>query len=80
MKKYTKNDYLIAASAQSYWADNKGTATGPAISLFQAKGKIFKNLWDEAIVAFKDKDFFTQSIYDIAYLAVQIGLEKAGLA
>jgi hypothetical protein len=77
MKRYTKNEWFAAASAQDYWAANKATFISTTILIHGAKQDSFCDLWEEA-----DKTLpipFGCSPWDTAFLAAQIGCEKAGL-
>ena len=83
-KKYTKDEYFAAASAQGVWAtqdiDRYPIFEDDACRLCDAPRYLFENLWDEAYgIAYAQDPLPGMDGNDIAFLASQIGCEKSGL-
>ena len=80
MTKYTKNDYFAAASAQDLWAFDGRYGDLDSNDVCNLCGigypSPYNDLYDEANKLNDDEDTECE---DIAYLAAQIGCEKAGL-
>ena len=74
-KKYSKNEYFAAASAQNLFANSHYIYSQEACDECGAIREIFDELWrsSEALRTY-GMDFF-----DTTFLAAQIGCEKAGL-
>ena len=82
MTKYTNNDYLAAAFAQNNWANEFWQDTGPvtcddACREYWALREVFDSLWQAAAQITDGK--IQEEKENIAYLAAQLGCEKAGL-
>jgi hypothetical protein len=78
MKKTSKDEWFAAASAQDYWAMKMQSSTEPTIEKHGANGRLFTALWFEAC-DMVNCGLIPNGAWDTAFLAAQIGCEKAGL-
>lgn len=74
-KKYTKDDYFTAASANDLWSSAFLT-TERCVQLTKAPKELVNILFDEAFCLLPNQEW---ERLDTGYLAVQIGCEKAKL-
>ena len=85
-KKYTKDDYFAAASAQDLWAFDGiygDLDLDDICDLCDGDGTLYNDLYKEAekiMYSNISDNSLDNACCNVAYLAAQIGCEKAGLS
>jgi hypothetical protein len=83
MSKNTRLQYFLAALAQDLWAHNGHLNSNDACEDSGARLDLFEELWSIAEEIrgreYLQKDGQFMDVQDVAFLAAQLGCEKAGL-